>query len=109
MAWCLSVPSLSIIKKEGFSPCTEGPKNPDFWWPCTGFRTRLCARFMGATVSRVFELFSRRIEKRVVLLGLDNAGKTTAVYRLLLGKKVETVPTVGESNFPVVAGQVKVV
>jgi len=41
------------------------------------------------------DLLSRRIEKRVVLLGLDNAGKTTCVYRLLLGKKIDTVPTVG--------------
>ena len=76
---------------------TEDPENISHWWwsPCRSI-TRLCSRFMGATVSRVFELFSRRVEKRVVLLGLDNAGKTTAVYRLLLGKKVETVPTVGK-------------
>ena len=49
----------------------------------------------GQAFTRVYQLLSRRIEKRVVLLGLDNAGKTTAVYRLLLGKKVDTVPTVG--------------
>jgi ADP-ribosylation factor 1/2 len=50
---------------------------------------------MGALFGRMLNVLSRPVEKRVVLLGLDNAGKTTAVYRLLLGKKVETVPTVG--------------
>ncbi|EWM26356.1 adp-ribosylation factor [Nannochloropsis gaditana] len=50
---------------------------------------------MGQLCTRLVELVSRRTEKRVVLLGLDNAGKTTCVYRLLLGKKVDTVPTVG--------------
>lgn len=49
---------------------------------------------MGPVLGRLFEA-CRRIEKRVVLLGLDNAGKTTAVYRLLLGKKIDTIPTVG--------------
>lgn len=43
----------------------------------------------------LLELVGRRVEKRVVLLGLDNAGKTTCVYRLLLGRKVDTVPTIG--------------
>ncbi len=46
-------------------------------------------------MGQALALFSRRVEKRVVLLGLDNAGKTTVVYRLLLGRKVDTVPTIG--------------
>nr|QXF29019.1 Arf1d [Vischeria sp. CAUP Q 202] len=50
---------------------------------------------MGGMLGRLMDLLSKPVEKRVVLLGLDNAGKTTAVYRLLLGKKVDTVPTVG--------------
>lgn len=43
----------------------------------------------------LLDLLGRRVEKRVVLLGLDNAGKTTCVYRLMLGRKVDTVPTIG--------------
>lgn len=43
----------------------------------------------------LLSLFRRRVERRVVVLGLDNAGKTTCVYRLLLGRKVDTVPTIG--------------
>ncbi|KAM9928029.1 hypothetical protein OXX59_002113 [Metschnikowia pulcherrima] len=32
---------------------------------------------------------------RILMLGLDNAGKTTILYRLKLGKTSKTVPTVG--------------
>jgi ADP-ribosylation factor-like protein 1 len=34
-------------------------------------------------------------EQRVLILGLDNAGKTSILYRLQLGNVVPTVPTVG--------------
>jgi len=34
-------------------------------------------------------------EMRVLVLGLDNAGKTSILYRLQLGNVVATVPTVG--------------
>lgn len=32
---------------------------------------------------------------RVLMLGLDNAGKTTILYKLKLGKTTQTAPTVG--------------
>lgn len=32
---------------------------------------------------------------RILMLGLDNAGKTTILYKLKLGKTSQTVPTVG--------------
>eukprot|EP00035_Acanthoeca_spectabilis_P020997 m.435767 g.435767 ORF g.435767 m.435767 type:complete len:178 (+) comp17889_c0_seq1:96-629(+) len=34
-------------------------------------------------------------EMRVLMLGLDSAGKTTILYRLKLGQSVTTIPTVG--------------
>lgn len=34
-------------------------------------------------------------ESRILILGLDNAGKTTILYRLQLGDIVQTVPTIG--------------
>ncbi|KAG8814894.1 Arf GTPase arf1 [Serendipita sp. 400] len=37
----------------------------------------------------------RVIPGRVLILGLDDAGKTTIFYKLKLGKVVATVPTVG--------------
>ena len=32
---------------------------------------------------------------RVILIGLDAAGKTTLLYKLKLGEMVQTVPTIG--------------
>ena len=32
---------------------------------------------------------------RIIIIGLDNAGKTTILYRLHLDEIVPTVPTVG--------------
>jgi ADP-ribosylation factor-like protein 1 len=54
---------------------------------------------MGSFWSRFVEAFSGiaggNKEVRVLILGLDNAGKTSILYRLQLGKVVTTVPTVG--------------
>ncbi|KAM0931090.1 hypothetical protein ACQ4PT_000581 [Festuca glaucescens] len=42
---------------------------------------------------------SRRVfgnrEARILVLGLDNAGKTTILYRLQMGEVVSTIPTIG--------------
>ncbi|WEJ97139.1 hypothetical protein PSN45_004687 [Yamadazyma tenuis] len=40
------------------------------------------------------KIFKNR-EMRILMLGLDNAGKTTILYKLKLGKTSQTVPTVG--------------
>ncbi|KAL5489113.1 hypothetical protein EMCRGX_G018168 [Ephydatia muelleri] len=42
----------------------------------------------------LFERFSDRPAK-ILMLGLDAAGKTTVLYRLKLNKVVDTVPTIG--------------
>eukprot|EP00887_Chlorella_sp_A99_P006105 scaffold22.g6105.t1 len=34
-------------------------------------------------------------EARILVLGLDNAGKTTILYRLHVGEVVQTIPTIG--------------
>ena len=34
-------------------------------------------------------------EARILVLGLDNAGKTTILYRLQVGEVVSTIPTIG--------------
>ncbi|SBS84439.1 ADP-ribosylation factor-like protein, partial [Plasmodium ovale curtisi] len=50
---------------------------------------------MGILFSSVFSrLFSNR-EIRILILGLDNAGKTTILNRLQLGEIVQTIPTIG--------------
>ena len=54
-------------------------------------------------------IFSKKIPKKqckVVMLGLDGAGKTTILYSLKLGDVINTIPTIGfnveELNFKTV-------
>uniref|UniRef100_A0A8C9GCB9 ADP-ribosylation factor-like protein 1 n=1 Tax=Piliocolobus tephrosceles TaxID=591936 RepID=A0A8C9GCB9_9PRIM len=50
---------------------------------------------MGAVFSSIFNrLFSNK-EIRILILGLDNAGKTTILNRMQLGEVVRTIPTIG--------------
>uniref|UniRef100_A0A0A9DFZ4 ADP-ribosylation factor n=1 Tax=Arundo donax TaxID=35708 RepID=A0A0A9DFZ4_ARUDO len=49
---------------------------------------------MGQALRRLFDSFFSTREMRVVMLGLDAAGKTTILYRLHMGEVLSTVPTV---------------
>ena len=40
-------------------------------------------------------------EVRILMVGLDNAGKTTILYRIKMGKVVRTIPTIGKYSFNV--------
>ena len=53
---------------------------------------------MGFVLSLLFpsSWFQKR-DIRVLMVGLDGAGKTTILYRLKLGEVVSTVPTIGMS------------
>ena len=46
-----------------------------------------------AKIQRLFDGFAK--ESRVLMLGLDAAGKTTVLYKLQLGEVVTTLPTIG--------------
>lgn len=50
---------------------------------------------MGTSLSRSFSRFWNRNERRLLLVGLDGAGKTTILYHLRLGKAIASIPTVG--------------
>lgn len=53
---------------------------------------------MGFLISKVLELFSRSSNNfKIAILGLQNAGKTTILYRLSLGQLVTTQPTIGSN------------
>jgi stage III sporulation protein SpoIIIAA len=53
------------------------------------------AAAMGLTFTKLFQkLFSKR-EMRILMVGLDAAGKTTILYKLKLGEIVTTIPTIG--------------
>lgn len=50
---------------------------------------------MGGAFSKVWaKLFSKK-EMRILMVGLDAAGKTTILFKLKLGDVVTTIPTVG--------------
>merc|ERR1712137_1443894 len=50
---------------------------------------------MGMTFSRVLERLFGKKEMRILMVGLDAAGKTTILYKLKLGEVVTTIPTIG--------------
>ncbi|KAI8976984.1 ADP-ribosylation factor-like protein [Pilobolus umbonatus] len=50
---------------------------------------------MGAIFSNLFNKLWGEKEVRMVIVGLDGAGKTTILYRLQLGEVVFTIPTIG--------------
>lgn len=50
---------------------------------------------MGGFFSRIFGGLFGSKELRVLILGLDGAGKTTILYRLQVGEVVTTIPTIG--------------
>jgi len=50
---------------------------------------------MGLTVSKLFDRLFGKKEMRILMLGLDAAGKTTILYKLKLGEVVSSVPTIG--------------
>ena len=50
---------------------------------------------MGVLVSKLLGVIMGNKEVRVLILGLDNAGKTTILYKLQMGEVVTTVPTIG--------------
>jgi GTPase SAR1 family protein len=58
---------------------------------------------MGLTFTKLFQrLFAKR-EMRILMVGLDAAGKTTILYKLKLGEIVTTIPTIGK-KIPVFLG-----
>ncbi|EDV99563.1 GH12417 [Drosophila grimshawi] len=50
---------------------------------------------MGTSFSYLFDRFAAREKVRVLMIGLDGAGKTTALYQLKLNTALTNIPTVG--------------
>ncbi len=49
---------------------------------------------MGNFFAKLFSGFGKK-EMRILMVGLDAAGKTTILYKLKLGEVVTTIPTIG--------------
>lgn len=52
---------------------------------------------MGGFISRFWFMMFPAKEYKIIVVGLDNAGKTTTLYKLHLGEVVTTNPTVGSN------------
>ena len=50
---------------------------------------------MGFIFSKIFSILFSNKEVRLLILGLDNAGKTTLLYQMQCGEVKVTVPTLG--------------
>jgi ADP-ribosylation factor protein 1 len=50
---------------------------------------------MGLLFSRLFDRLYGKKDCRILMVGLDAAGKTTILYKLKLGEVVTTIPTIG--------------
>jgi small GTP-binding protein len=51
---------------------------------------------MGLLFAKLLSLFSTE-EHKVIIVGLDNAGKTTILYQFLMNEVVQTSPTIGSN------------
>ena len=51
---------------------------------------------MGLSVSSLFNRLFAKKQMRILMVGLDAAGKTTILYKLKLGEIVTTIPTIGK-------------
>ncbi|XP_031125078.1 ADP-ribosylation factor-like [Ipomoea triloba] len=52
-------------------------------------------REMGLSFTKLFSRLFAKKEMRILMVGLDAAGKTTILYKLKLGEIVTTIPTIG--------------
>ncbi|XP_028601711.1 ADP-ribosylation factor-like protein 5A isoform X2 [Podarcis muralis] len=51
---------------------------------------------MGILFARIWRLFNHQ-EHKVIIVGLDNAGKTTILYQFSMNEVVHTSPTIGSN------------
>merc|ERR1711970_506506 len=65
--------------------CSSNPVSDSFPTPAR----------MGLTLSSVFGRLFGKKQMRILMVGLDAAGKTTILYKLKLGEIVTTIPTIG--------------
>uniref|UniRef100_F1LB88 ADP-ribosylation factor 1-like 2 n=1 Tax=Ascaris suum TaxID=6253 RepID=F1LB88_ASCSU len=60
-----------------------------------GILSRIGREAMGLTISNLFGRLFGKKQVRILMVGLDAAGKTTILYKLKLGEIVTTIPTIG--------------
>jgi len=66
--------------------------------PASAFVENICVRAGFRTMGIFSKVFGKLVGKkdcRILMVGLDAAGKTTILYKLKLGEVVTTIPTIG--------------
>ena len=53
---------------------------------------------MGGMFAKALSKLVGKKEMRILMVGLDAAGKTTILYKLKLGEIVTTIPTIGTAS-----------
>ncbi|KAI4838649.1 ARF/SAR superfamily, partial [Aureobasidium sp. EXF-8845] len=92
-------PPRSTTPCTGFSPATN-PRRDDIAKLCSDRRPSSTTvsptgSTMGGSISKMMAKIFGSKEMRLLMLGLDAAGKTTILYKLKLDQDVTTIPTVG--------------
>lgn len=59
---------------------------------------------MGNIFANLFKGLFGKKEMRILMVGLDAAGKTTILYKLKLGEIVTTIPTIGKQTYSEMEG-----
>jgi len=74
----------------------------NYWWisnfslPAIQGSIVIKNKKMGLTFTKLFSRLFAKKEMRILMVGLDAAGKTTILYKLKLGEIVTTIPTIGK-------------
>ncbi|OAF68688.1 ADP-ribosylation factor-like protein 12, partial [Intoshia linei] len=79
-------PDAETIKKQDFTFYPENQKS--------NFKILKVLK-MGNILEAFKQMFNMKIDVRLLMVGLDGAGKTTILYKLKLGEIVTTIPTIG--------------
>lgn len=59
---------------------------------------KTAAVIMGNIFGNLLKSLIGKKEMRILMVGLDAAGKTTILYKLKLGEIVTTIPTIGKDT-----------
>lgn len=61
----------------------------------TTFHISILLAKMGLVFTKLWDRIAAKTEMRILMVGLDGAGKTTILYKFKLGEVVTTIPTIG--------------
>lgn len=96
-------PASRFNRAQYFCICVPLSLSPYFvWFHFCGSHRHLASEAltlqfsnMGLSFTKLFSRLFAKKEMRILMVGLDAAGKTTILYKLKLGEIVTTIPTIG--------------